>query len=181
MRRTLELLGKRLLRSRWGVAVAIAALVLVVVGVGRVFAGGAERAPALDTASPAPALTSDPKDDDTAISTEAPQLPKTSPGTAAPDAVAYAFASAWVDHQHVSAEKWHSRLLPHATKGLADKLSGVDPAGVPADRVLARPELTPIGDGLVEAAVNVNSGQLRLKLVAPDGRWLVDAVDWAPA
>ena len=68
-----------------------------------------------------------------------PPSPRVRPGTAAPESVAYDFATAWVDHQHGSADKWHANLTPNATKDLAAKLSGVDPAGVPAARVLGRP------------------------------------------
>jgi hypothetical protein len=32
---------------------------------------------------------------------------------------------------------------------------------------------------LVDAVVTVDSGKLTLRLVAPEGRWLVDGVDWA--
>jgi hypothetical protein len=178
MRRTFELALNRLFRSRWGIAVVIAVLVLAVVGVGRIFAGGTERDPVLSSPTAAPTVSVDPKDDDSIIVSEPPASPTTSRGTAAPEAVAYAFASAWVDHRGVSAKKWYGGLLPHATKDLAAKLSGVNPAGVPADRIVGRPAMVPVGDGLTDAVVTVDNGTLRLRLVAPDGRWLVDGVDW---
>jgi hypothetical protein len=178
MRRAFELALNRLFRSRWGIAVVIAVLVLGVVGVGRIVTGGADRDPLLNNPTPAPTVSIDPKNDDSIIVSEPPVSPSTSPGTAAPEAVAYAFASAWVDHRGVSAKKWYDGLLPHASKDLAGKLSGVDPAGVPADRIVGRPVLVPVGDGLIDAVVTVDNGKLRLRLVAPDGRWLVDGVDW---
>ncbi len=178
MRRTLELSLNRLFRSRWGIAVVIAALVLLVVGVGRIFTGGSERDPLLTNPTPAPTVSVDPKDDDSIIASDPPASPSIRPGTAAPEAVAYAFASAWVDHRGVTAKKWYAGLLPHATEDLAGKLSGVDPDGVPADRIVGRPSLVPVGDGLADAVVTVDTGQLRLRLVAPEGRWLVDGVDW---
>jgi hypothetical protein len=49
---------------------------------------------------------------------------------------------------------------------------------VPASRVLGRPGLVPISNTIVNAVVNVDSGKLTLRLVAPDGHWLVDGVDW---
>lgn len=178
MRRTLELLLNRVFRSRWGIALALGVLVLLIVGFGRIFAGGEARAPLVDTASPRPALSVDPKQEDGIINSEPPPTIRTSPGTAAPEAVAYAFASAWVDHRGVPAQRWYGALLPHATDNLADELKGVEPEAVPADRITGRPELTPIGDGLVDAVVTADTGTLRLRLVAPKGHWLVDGIDW---
>jgi hypothetical protein len=167
-----------LFRSRWGVALVIALLVLAVVGIGRLFADeGSGRAP-LGAASPAPALSVDPAEEDSVISPGPPPAPTTSPGTAKPEAVAYAFAAAWADHEGVSAAEWHDRLVPNATRNLSEELDGTNPADVPASRVQGRPELIPIGEGLVDAIVTVDSGKLTLRLVAPEGRWLVDGIDW---
>lgn len=169
-----------LFRSRWGVALVISVLVLAVVGVGRLFSDGTTDSTLTVGASPAATVSVDPsRDDDGVIVDDAPPpSPTTSPGTAEPEAVAYAFASAWADHKNVSAKAWHDGLVPNATKDLSDELDGVDPADVPASRVIGRPTLVPIGDGLVNAVVTVDSGKLTLQLVAPDGRWLVDGVDW---
>jgi len=166
-------------RSRWGVALVIAVLVLAIVGIGRVFAdgSGSGRLP-ISAPSPAPALSVNPDDEDTVISPGPPPAPTTSPGTAEPEAVAYTFASAWVNHRDVSAKAWHEKLVPNATKDLSDQLADTDPADVPASRVIGRPELIPVGEGLVDATVKVDSGKLTLRLIAPDGRWLVDGVDW---
>ena len=168
-----------LFRSRWGVALVIAALVLAVVGIGRIFADGETGRAPLGATSPAPALSVNPDDEDSVISPAPPPSPSTSPGTAQPEQVAYAFAAAWADHEGVSAEEWHDRLVPNATKNLSDELDGTDPADVPASRVEGRPELVPVGEGLVDAIVTVDSGKLTLRLVAPEGRWLVDGIDWA--
>jgi hypothetical protein len=168
-------------RSRWGVALVIAVLVLAVVGIGRLFNDGTNPQPPLTDAVPTAAAASiDPSHDNDGVTTddEPPPAPTTKPGSAEPEAVAYAFASAWVDHKNVSAKTWHDGLVPNATKDLASELDGVNPADVPADKVVGRPTLVPIGDGLVNALVTVDSGKLTLQLVAPDGRWLVDDVDW---
>jgi hypothetical protein len=179
MPRTLELGLTRIFRSRWGVAVVILVLVLAVVGVGRLFNGGnAAVQPIVTVGSPDPVISANPSDDDSVISVAPPPKPTTGPGKAEPEAVAYAFASAWVDHTNVTAKAWHDGILPNATKKLSDELDGVDPASVPASRVLGRPAVTPVGDGLVTAVVTVDSGELSLRLVAPDGHWLVDGVDW---
>lgn len=169
-----------LFRSRWGVALVIAVLVLAVVGVGRLFSDGTTDSPLTELASPEATVSVDPSHDDDGVivDDDPPPPPTTSPGTAEPEAVAYAFASAWADHKNVSAKAWHDGLVPNATKNLSDELDGVDPADVPASRVIGRPTLMPIGDGLVNAVVTVDSGKLTLQLVAPEGRWLVDGVDW---
>lgn len=167
-------------RSRWGIALVLAILVLAVLGIGRIFADDGDSGSPLDgSGSPAPALSVDPKDEDSVISPGPPPLPTTSPGTAQPEAVAYAFAAAWANHKGVSARAWHDRLVPNSTKSLSDQLADTDPADVPASRVVGRPVLVPVGDGLVDAVVTVDSGKLTLRLVAPEGRWLVDGVDWA--
>jgi hypothetical protein len=169
-----------LFRSRWGVAVVIALLVLAVVGLGRLFAGDNGERQLLDPVAPAPSVSVDPSHDDDGViqDDDPPATPKTSPGTAKPEAVAYAFASAWVDHKNVSAKAWHDGIMPNVTENLSEELNGVDPADVPADRVVGRPSLVPVGDGLVNAIVTVDSGKLTLQLVAPDGQWLVDGIDW---
>jgi hypothetical protein len=179
MARALELALNRVFRSRSGIAVVLAILVLAVVGVGRLFNGSAAEQP-LTSASPAPAMSVDPSDDDTVISPAPPPAPATFRGTAEPEAVAVAFASAWVDH-HVSKKTWHDGILPNATQRLADQLNGVDPATVPADRLVGRPTLVPAGEGLVNAVINTDSGKLTLRLVAPDKHWLVDGIDWDPS
>ena len=169
-----------LFRSRWGVALVLAVLVLAVVGLGRVFADNSEvgRVP-IGAGSPAPVPSVDPDDEDSVISPEPPPSPSTSPGTARPEAVAYAFAGAWVDHKNISSKAWRNRLVPNSTKELADELADTDPSDVPADRVNGQPKLTPIGEGLLDAVVETDSGKLTLRLVAPEGRWLVNGIDWA--
>lgn len=179
--RTLELSLNRIFRSRWGVAIVILVLVLAVVGIGRVFSGGKNDNPVVSGASPATVASVDPSDEDGEVASEAPPSPSTGPGRAEPEAVAYAFASAWVDHQNITSKAWRDQLLPNSTQKLATELRGVDPAGVPADRVIGRPNVAPISSGLVNAVVTTDSGKLSLRLVAPDGHWLVDGIDWNPA
>jgi hypothetical protein len=177
--RTLERGLTGIFRSRWGVAVVLAILVLAVVGIARLFSdGGADGQTPIGRGSPEPALSVDPDEEDSVISPAPPPSPRTSPGTAQPEAVAYTFASAWVNHKNVTAKAWHDRLVPNATKSLSDELADTDPADVPASRVTGRPELVPVGEGLVDAVVKVDSGKLTLRLVAPDGKWLVDGIDW---
>jgi hypothetical protein len=182
MPRFLEQTLNGIFRSRWGIAVILAVLVLAVVGVGRLFTGSNNSEPPLTTPiSPGPVISIDPSDDDSVVSTGAPPSPKTFPGAAQPEAVAYAFASAWVDHTKVSKKTWFDGILPNVTQRLSSDLNDTDPADVPASRVLGRPSLVPEGDGLVTAVVSCDSGKLTLKLVAPDKHWLVDGIDWDPS
>jgi hypothetical protein len=182
MRRWVEVSLNQIFRSRWGIAVVIAVLVLAIVGIGRVFSDGKQVAnPVVNTGSPAPAISADPDDDDSVISADPPPAPTANPGMAEPEAVAYAFASAWVDHKNVSAKTWHDGILPNATKNLSDELNNVDPADVPASKVIGRPTLIPVGAGLVSAVITTDAGKLTLRLVAPDKHWLVDGIDWDSA
>jgi hypothetical protein len=180
MPRFVELGLNRIFRSRWGVAIVLVAIVAAIVGIGRLLSDGQPATP-LGYSSPAPAISIDPSDDDSVIDSAPPPSPSTSPGRAQPEAVAYAFASAWANHKDVTPKSWRDRLLPNSTRNLADELSGVDPAGVPAERVLGRPSLVPVSETVVNAVVTMDSGKLNLRLVAPDGHWLVDGIDWDPA
>ena len=181
MPRALELGLNRIFRSRWGVAIVLGVIVLAIVGLARLFSDDDGARPSLSTGSPAPAVSADPAEDDSIIDTAPPPSPSTSPGRAQPEAVAYAFASAWADHKSVTPDTWRDQLLPNSTKRLADELEGVDPASVPADRVIGRPSLVPVSETVVNAVVTMDSGKLSLRLVAPDGHWLVDGIDWDAA
>ncbi|GAA0815438.1 hypothetical protein [Spirilliplanes yamanashiensis] len=178
MQRGLQTFLTGFFRSRWIVAVALAVIVVAIVALARLLAGPAP-ARVLDAGDrPAPSISVDPHGDDSVTSTDPPPAPKVSPGTARPEAVGYAFASAWADHNDVSAKEWRDRLLPHVTKDLAGKLADTDPESIPADRVTGEPALTSLGSQLVEVRVATDAGELSLQLVAPDGRWLVDSVGW---
>ena len=166
------------LRSRWIVALALAIIVVAIVVLARLLAGPAPARELGNGNQPAPSASMDPLGDDSVTSTDPPAAPKVSPGTARPEAVAYAFASAFADNDGVSAKEWRDRLLPHITKDLAGRLAETDPKSVPAERVTGEPALTPIADKVVEARVATDAGDLQLQLVAPDGRWLVDSVGW---
>lgn len=182
MRRALQLLANGILRSRVGVAVVLALIVLGIVGVARAFSDGSDGASTLNGAPSSLRVIVDPTaGDDGIASPEPPPAPRLRPGTPAPQLVAQAFATAWVKHRGISAEGWHSALLPYCTDDLAQKLSGVDPMIVPADRLAGEPVVIPYAAGIVDVSIPVDSGRLRLRLVAPDGRWLVDGVDWQRA
>lgn len=179
MPRTLELGLNKIFRSRAGIAIVLFVVVLAVVGIGRLFAGSKNDNPVVGNGSPAAVASINPSDDE--LASEAPPSPSTGPGHAQPEAVAYAFASAWVDHNNITPKAWRDQLLPNSTQKLADELRGVDPAGVPASRVIGRPNVAAVSSSLVNAVVAMDSGKLSLRLVAPEGHWLVDGIDWNPA
>jgi hypothetical protein len=177
----LHFLVTGILRSRLGVALVLAALVLGVVGVARTLSGpegndSTARPPARPLVTVTPTVAND-----GLLAPGATPSPVRSPGAAAPEAVALAFASDWVAHTGVSMAAWHDRLAARSTARLAAELSGVDPAGVPAGRLTGEPAVIPHAATLVEVVIPVDSGSLRLRLVAPEGRWLVDGVDWERA
>lgn len=181
MRRAAQLVARGFLRSRVGVALLLAIVVLGVVGAAKLFSdsNSADTEPGLNGAPDQPILTvSATVADDGLAFPEPTPSPKISPGTAVPATVAKAFGKAWVNHRDVSAEEWYAGLLPHCTDSLATKLAGVDPAGVPADRLTGEPVLVPYADQIVDATIRVDSGLLRLRLTSVDGRWLVDGIDW---
>jgi len=182
MRRVAQLVARGLLRSRVGVALVLAIVVLGVVGAAKVFSGSAGAEPGLNGAPDRPILTvSTTIPNDGLASPEPTPSPTLSPGTPVPASVAKAFGRAWVNHHDVTADEWYAKLLPHCTETLAEKLEGVDPAGVPADRLTGEPVLIPYADQIVDATIRVDSGLLRLRLTAVDGRWLVDGIDWERA
>jgi len=178
MRRAIEFLVTGILRSRLGLALLLAVVILGIVGAAQLISGPSGGEPGLVGAPPSPITTADPTAGDDGLTSTDDASPRTSPGAPAPEAVARSFATAWLTHRDVTAEQWHDALRPLSTAELAEKLSGVDPAGVPADRLTGEPVVIPRSDSLVEVALPVDSGELRLSLVAPDGRWRVDGVDW---
>ncbi|MBE1486510.1 hypothetical protein [Plantactinospora soyae] len=178
MRRAIEFLLTRVLRSRLGLALGLAIVIIGIVGAARLVAGPGSDASGLRGGPVSPISTTDPSAGDDGLTVVEEPTPWTSPGAPAPVAVARSFATAWLDHRDVTAEEWHKTLRPLATAALAEKLSGVDPIGVPADRITGDPVVVPRNDSLVEVVVPVDSGELRLGLVAPEGRWQVDTVDW---
>lgn len=190
MRRVLQLLGTSALRSRLGVAVVLAVVVLGIVGVARVASGPEDRSASVfpAVAESTTATTADPDaagDDGVAepqpgSSTTVDPGPSLSPGAKKPAEVAKAFATSWLDRT-AKADDWYSALVPDVTEELAAKLKGVDPVVVPAERLTGSPTVVPRGTGLVEVSYPVDSGTLVLRVVVTEGRWLVDGVDWERA
>jgi hypothetical protein len=168
----------RLLGTRYGMALVLAVLVLAVVGVVRGVAGSSRET--LGAAvEPSRSSSIDPTaGDDSVLIPESPSPPVTSPGAAEPGTVATTFLKAWLTHTAVTPDQWRAGFAKYATPALRDKLKGTDPAGVPAERMTGSVVLQNRGAAYVEAAIPVDSGTVRLRLLATNGRWLVDGVDW---
>ncbi|MFI5488840.1 hypothetical protein [Micromonospora echinaurantiaca] len=182
VRRALEFLVTRALRSRLGIALVIAVVVFGIIGAARLVAGPGDSTTGLSNRPSQPVTTVDPDEgDDGAIATDPPASPVTRPGARTPEQTADRFVTAWLGGPGLTADQWHQGLRPLSTPALTEKLAGAEPAGVPAEQVTGAVSLRPRTATFVEALVPLDTGRLRLELVAPDGEWLVDAVDWEQA
>jgi hypothetical protein len=169
----------RLLGSRYILAFGLVLGIGVVIAIGKVLGGTAQPAGVTAHApSPVPTVIASGQEDDGVDAPESPPGPSTSAGASAPQKVATQFLTAWLKHTDVTAEGWYAGLRRYMTAKLADELTGVDPAGVPATKVTGRVMLIDHAPNFVEASIPVDSGTVTLRLLATDGRWLVDGVDW---
>ncbi|MEU6074968.1 hypothetical protein [Micromonospora sp. NPDC047074] len=179
VRRAVEFLVTRVLRSRLGIALGIAVVVFGIIGAARLVSGPGDPTAGLSNRPSQPITTVAPTaGDDGALSTGAPPSPVTRPGNLTPEKTAERFAAAWLGKPGVTADQWHKGLRPLSTPALTEKMAGADPSGVPTGQMTGEVTLRARAENFVEVSVPLDSGQLRLELVAPDGRWLVDAVDW---
>ncbi|SRR6266516_6247540 len=179
MRQVLRLIG-----SRYGAALVLVLVIAAVIGFGRLLGGARPTAGGYEPGQGPPAgtsteVTTSPEPDDGDIGTTgSPLPPSTSAGAAPASAVALQFTRAWLHHTGVSATEWHAGLAKYATKALQEKLSGADPAGVPASRTTGDPSIVGQESSYVDVSIPLDAGTLSLRLVVTDGRWLVDGVDW---
>ncbi|SCG52619.1 hypothetical protein GA0070613_2184 [Micromonospora inositola] len=179
MRRAVEFLVTRALRSRLGIAVVIAVLVFGVIGAARLVSGPIDPSTGLSSRPHEPISTVDPEaGDDGVLSSTAPPTPRTRRGELTPEQAAGRFTTAWLTGPGSSGDDWQARLRPMSTPALTEKLTGADPESVPARRLAGEVTLRARTESFVEALIPLDNGLLRLELVALDGRWLVDAVDW---
>jgi hypothetical protein len=182
MRRAIEFLFTRILRSRLGIALGIGILVIGAVGAARLVAGPGDPTSGLSNRPSQPITTVDPHEgDDGVVGSTVPPSPSTRPGAPTPKQVADRFTAAWLGGPGDSADEWHAALRPLSTPELTERLTGANPSGVPAERTTGEASLRPRTETFVEVLVPLDTGRLRLELVAPDGSWLVDAVDWERA
>jgi hypothetical protein len=125
-------------------------------------------APSIVTGSP----------DDGLTSVAPPVPPSTSPGAETPVSIANSFAAAWLDHDGVTAAAWNKAIVRFCTGQLAAQFTGVDPADVPASRIVGAPSLIDFSATYVQVSIPMDGGSLVLGLKGPEGLWLVDTVDW---
>lgn len=128
--------------------------------------------------SAVPTVIESGQEDDGVGAPESPPAPSTSPGATPPSKLATEFITAWLRHTNVTPDAWFAGLKPYMTTNLAGELTGVDPAGVPASRITGAVTLIDHDVSVVEASIPVDSGTVTLRLLATNGRWLVDGVDW---
>jgi hypothetical protein len=169
------------LRPRTVVALGLAGVVAVIVALGKLLSDPAP--PANSSAHPpisGPSAIDPSAGDDGLVHLDPTPSPvKASNGPQA-ISVATRFAQQWIKHDR-SAAAWLDALRPHSTEALVAELGGVDPAGVPADRITGPARLEALANSFVEVVIPIDAGLLRLRLVALQGRWLVDGVDWERA
>ncbi|MDI1465090.1 hypothetical protein QEZ54_29385 [Catellatospora sp. KI3] len=154
----------------------MAAVVALIVIIGKLVGGS----PAPLANDPPPAtqapVDSDAGDDGVVRIDPTPSALKPSSG---PQVVSLAtsFAKNWIQHDR-SADDWLEALRPMCTETLTAELDGVDPVSVPASRITGAAHVEALADSYVEVAIPIDAGTLRLRLVAPGGKWLVDGIDW---
>lgn len=176
----------RLLGTRYGIAMVLIVVVLVVVGFGRtIFIDGA--GPGNDglgpTIGPVGSQTPDPYSslgDDGVVEDPSSVMPSLSKGAADASTVATRFARAWLRKPGVAGEQWRAGLRPDASSDLMENLAETDPSDVPATTITGPTVLEDAGQ-TVTAKVPTDGGTIVLKLETISGRWQVTSLDWEMA
>ncbi|MEN3304121.1 MAG: hypothetical protein V7603_323 [Micromonosporaceae bacterium] len=169
----------RLFGSRYVLAVALVLGIGAVILIGKALGGPASPSGVTAGApSAVPTVIASGQEDDGVEAPESPPAPATSAGGTRPEKLTTQFLTAWLRHANVTPDAWYAGLKRYMTDNLAGELAGVDPAGVPASRITGNVTLIDHDTNFVEATVPVDSGIVTLRLLATDGRWLVDGVDW---
>ncbi|MCP2326271.1 hypothetical protein HDA40_004778 [Hamadaea flava] len=170
-----------ILRSRVGVALALAVIVVILVGAARLFGDSSSNtgwSPDSSGQSGAEiATTKSYGPDDGVVSAMPTVSPSVAKGAAPPNQVALTFAASWLERTR-SADKWLDALRPHCTQQLIDQLKDVEPSSVPASKVTGEVTLVIYSESAAQASIPLDSGRLVLRLVGPSGHWFVDGVDW---
>lgn len=174
MQRLLRLLG-----TRFGAAVGLLLLIAIVVSVAKV-AGGSARTPVIAGGASTPSATAtESQEADDGLDSAAPTPPpSTSPGAADPQTVAIAFTHAWINHVGITAQAWHTAVARYSTAALSAKLANTDPADVPATEIMGAASMADHVAAYVDVSIPLNGGTVVLRLLATNGVWLVDGVDW---
>jgi hypothetical protein len=169
----------RMFGSRYVLAAALVLGIGAVILIGRALGG--PHVPSGVTAgvpSAVPTALGSDQADDGVGPPDSPPAPSTSAGAATPQRLATEFLTSWLRHTNVTPDAWFAGMKKYMTTNLAGELTGVDPAGVPASRMTGPVALIDHDVNFCEASIPVDSGIVTLRLLATDGRWLVDGVDW---
>ena len=100
----------------------------------------------------------------------------TAPSTAL--SVAERWAAAWVDHpQGITAQQWVDGLRPFTTDEYLGVLTGVDPANIPASKVVGEPKAVRVAPRSLQVDVPTNALTLRVLVVETEDGWRVAGYD----
>jgi hypothetical protein len=168
----------RKLGPRYGISLGVLLLVGAVLVIGRL--AGHPSGSLVTSGNPASLPTATGPSDDGSVALPSPVSPVTSPGAATPQQVTTDFVDAWL-HTSLPAAQWRAAVTAHATARLAAEFADADPETVPATRVTGAFAFTDHTSTWVEVAIPMDSGTLTLSLLAHDGAWAVDTVDWSPS
>jgi hypothetical protein len=85
----------------------------------------------------------------------------------------------WVNHPAgMTSTEWAGQLTPFVVPEFVVELESVDPANIPATRVVGPPTVTAASPTIVEVDVPTDGGVLHLVVLAQPGRtWLVRSYD----
>jgi len=175
----------RLLGTRYGIALVLVLIVLVIVTLGRtVLDDGSRRSPSYAPGSTVAAVpaSADPFSSlgDDGVDESIAPAPSASSGAADAMMVATQFAKAWLRKPGITSEHWRDGLTPNASSELMASLADTDPADVPAATVTGAIQLQIKGITTV-ARVPTESGTIVLGLQIIGGRWQVTSLDWEAA
>jgi len=169
-------------RPGWRVWIAgvLAVIVFVVLLIARLADAGPDSdqpGPSGVAASPSETASTTPEPTAT-LADDGLTGPEASPKeqVAAPAAMTAAtdFARAWVVAQPgVTAQQWWEGVARHTDAALADQLREVDPAVVPAARVVGPAESIHGGVSSADVAVPTDAGRLLITCSLQKNRWLV--------
>lgn len=177
-----RLLSSLPVRPRTAIAIALLVLVGLIVLVGKLIGGPA---PITGNNNSSQLSTVDPSTgNDSVVELNPSPTPKQPASGQSALIVATKFAQQWIDKNR-PAQTWRSSLQPLSTKALTDELSGAIPESVPAERITGEATTEVNAETSVDVVFPTDAGKLRLRLVfvagSPDGRWLVDGIDWERA
>jgi len=175
----------RLLGTRYGIALVLTAIVLVLVTLGRTVLDTGRNHSTYDGIGPtvAPVPTSadpySPLGDD-GVDESAAAAPSTSKGAADAATVATRFAVAWLRKPGVTGDQWRSELKPNASPELMESLADTDPTDVPTAKITGPAQMQSNGSATV-ARIPAEGGTIVLGLQTSSGRWQVISLDWETA